>query len=108
MRFINLTPHDITVENLGTFPATGEIARVEVKKELAAEIAGVKAFRQVTGLPVGVPDSVKGVVYIVSCMVLAALNGRDDVVAPDTGETAIRNEKGHIIAVRNFIICDKK
>jgi hypothetical protein len=41
----------------------------------------------------------------VSGMVLDALAGSriGDVVAPDTGPDAVRNDQGHIVAVRGFV-----
>jgi len=37
-------------------------------------------------------------------MVLSALKGtRSDVISPKTDSTAIRNEKGHIVAVRGWL-----
>jgi hypothetical protein len=51
----------------------------------------------------GLPDPVAGVVYIVSGRVLSELAGsRPDVVSPDTGPDAIR-ENGQIKAVRGFV-----
>lgn len=43
-------------------------------------------------------------IYIVSTIVLSALNGRrDDVFAPDTSpSSAIRNEKGQIVGVKRL------
>jgi acetyl-CoA carboxylase carboxyltransferase component len=104
MKFINLTPHAISVEGLGTFPASGEVARVSTVCTVVGEVAGIAAYKQSFGDVVGLPSPIEGTVYIVSGMVISAVIGRSDVVAPDTGSTAIRDEKGHIIAVRNFIV----
>ena len=41
-------------------------------------------------------------IYIVSSLVAQAVAGRNDVVAPDAGPTAIRNEQGQIVAVTRF------
>ena len=41
--------------------------------------------------------------FIVSGMVLSAVRNRQDVFAPDTGPTATRNEKGHIVGVARLI-----
>ena len=46
------------------------------------------------------PD--EGVVYLVSSMVQEALP-RSDVLAPDTGPTAIRDERGNVWAVTRLI-----
>lgn len=54
-------------------------------------------YGDMTGLPGPAPDTI----YIVSSLVLAALQGkgRTDVVAPDTGPPAIRDAQGRIVAV---------
>ena len=49
-------------------------------------------FRQIEGLPEPKPDTI----FIVSGMVRDALEGRQDVLAPDTGKTAIRNQQGQV------------
>lgn len=45
----------------------------------------------------------KGKTYVVSALVLAHCAGRKDVVAPDTGPTAVRDGNSHIAAVRGFV-----
>jgi hypothetical protein len=40
---------------------------------------------------------------LVSSMVLEACPGRAGVFAPDSGKTAIRNEKGHVVAVTQLV-----
>ena len=42
------------------------------------------------------------VIFIVSSLVAQAIAGRKDIVAPDTGPTAIRDEDGQIKAVTRF------
>ena len=102
MELINLTPHSIVVEGLGTFESQG-IARVSSTQNVIGSINGIGLVETVLGDVVGLPEMEEGKMYIVSGMVLSALNGaRIDVVAPDTGNTAIRNEKGQIIAVTRF------
>ena len=50
------------------------------------------------------PEPIEDTFFIVSAMVLSALAGtRQDVVAPRTDNTAIRNEAGHIIAVTGWL-----
>lgn len=106
MRFINLTPHSLTVEGLGTIPASGTIARVSVNSTDVGTVGGVRLRAQLKGQVSGLPRAEDGVIYIVSGMVLDALGGtrRGDVVAPDTGPDAIR-ENGQIVAVRGFVCC---
>jgi hypothetical protein len=102
MKLINLTPHSITVEGLGIFESQG-LARVATSQTVVGNINGIELVETTFGEVTGIPKMEEGKMYIVSGMVLSALKGsRTDVVAPDTGNTAIRNEKGQIIAVTRF------
>lgn len=107
MRYINLTPHSIALNDGTTFPASGTVARVEAAfielPTLAAE--GIPAqYSQVLGKPAGLPKAKKGVRYIVSAMVFGATR-RKDVVAPATGHhDCRRNENGQIVSVPGFIV----
>jgi hypothetical protein len=104
MQFVNLTPHAITVEGLGTIPASGQVARVSVAQRDMGTRGGIRLRQSVKGMVEGIPAPVDGVTYIVSGMVLDALAGSRmaDVVAPDTGADAIRKD-GQIVAVRGFL-----
>ena len=104
MKFVNLTPHALTVEGLGVIPASGSVARVSVNSTDVGSVGGVRLRAQLKGQITGLPAPVDGIVLIVSGMVLDALGGtrRGDVVAPDTGADAIR-ENGQIVAVRGFV-----
>jgi len=58
---------------------------------------------QIKGIE-GLPPVIGGTVYLVSRMVRDALGSdRPDILAPDTGGTAVRNEKGQIKAVTRLI-----
>lgn len=117
---LNLTPHPITLKCLDgkeiTFPPSGTVARVSTIESIIGtmDVASVPAdaqgntnghritvvrrsFGEVTGLPE------EGVECIVSAMVLGAIPGRRGVFAPDTGDTAIRNEKGFVVAVTRLV-----
>lgn len=101
--FVNLTPHAITVEGLGTIPASGQVARVETRRCCVGSINGVRLVSQTFGDVQNLPEPREGVVYVVSSLVLSALAGtRRDVVAPDTGADAVR-ENGQIMAVMGFV-----
>jgi hypothetical protein len=104
MKFVNLTPHALTVEGLGVIPASGTVARVSVAQRDMGTRGGVRLRQSVKGMVEGIPAPAEGVTYIVSGMVLDALAGSRlaDVVAPDTGADAIR-ENGQIVAVRGFV-----
>lgn len=108
MNIINLTPHPIVLDVDGTrttFPASGIVARVSQETVGTGKfLAGAEISSSTFG-SVEMPEAVSGTVYIVSGMVLTALgNTRSDVVAPKTDVTAIRNEAGHIVAVRGWLM----
>ena len=110
MKLINLTPHDINLQTpsgeIQTIPKSGNVARVKTLPREAED----------TGLPVptypptrfgeidGLPPQEQGVVFIVSSLILSLLD-REDCVAPATGpnDGAIRNERGHIMAVTRLV-----
>lgn len=101
---LNLTPHPITLRSDAgevTYPPSGTVARVSTVETVIGDYAGIpvvsRAFGEVTGLPED------GTPCIVSAMVLSAVPGRAGVYAPDTGDTAIRNEKGFVVAVTRLV-----
>jgi len=102
----NLTPHAITLiinENTTvTFPPQGEPIRLEQEQK---ETISVGDFPCVANFVTGsnLPPEEEGVYLLVSSMVLNAFPHRLDLIAPDTGPTATRNEKGHIIGVSRFV-----
>ena len=104
MNIINLTPHAITIDGIGNFESQG-LARVQAIREVAENTQnGIRIIKQSFGEVEGLPTPQEGTIYIVSGMVLSALQGsRTDVFAPDTGADAIRNDKGHIVAVRGLV-----
>lgn len=107
MDFINLTPHAITVEDVAgvrhVFPPNGVVARVSVQVEDLEPVGGFRRRRQTFGAAdTLLPAPVPGTIYIVSALVKGQVPDRDDVVAPDTGFDAVR-ENGQIQAVRGFV-----
>ena len=112
MEFVNLTPHEVIVFDeegknvLLRVPPSGEVARVEVKRKEAGTLNGVPLVRSEFGEVQGLPEPREGVVYIVSMIVLQALQGkRKDVVAPDTSpQSAVRDSEGRIIGVKAFVL----
>jgi hypothetical protein len=127
MKLVNLTPHAIRVVvndaymDVLEIPPSGKVARVSSKQYFYDYVEvyqpdpfgeGPEEFREVVPLripvykttyeePVGVPEPKEGVIYIVSSLVKQQLPDRDDVVAPDTGPSAIR-ENGQVVAVTRF------
>ena len=118
-RLVNLTPHAITVsteEVTMTFPPNGDAARVDTKNTvedpiMVEQFAGlgisVPLSTVTTHGVIGLPEPEENVLYIVSAMVAQSCLHRTDVIAPDTGPTAIRYTegpmKGQIEAVRGFV-----
>ena len=105
---LNLTPHAIVVRVAGediVIPPSGQVARVVVKIDQAGEFnlngKSVPVVSRQVGDVVGVPTD--GTPCIVSSMVLEQCKGMHNVFAPDTGSTAIRDEKGYIVAVTQLV-----
>lgn len=106
-KFVNLTPHDLTIRVNGkdiVIPKSGTVARVSVNQDVVGDIDGIPLVANRYGDVVELPDPQPDTVYIVSSMVLAAVKDRSDVVAPDTGPTAIRDDSGRIVAVTRLVI----
>lgn len=116
---INCTPHAIVVnsgcmdpEDSIYFPPSGHIGRVKVETKFAFDLNGIPVATQVFGEIEGLPEPVDGTFLVVSGLVLAAnkanvligIKPRNDLIGPDTGPSAIRDENGRISAVRGFVI----
>ena len=116
VKLVNLTPHEVVVLDDANnivlrVPPSGKVARVATKEELVGTVNGVPVFRTTYGAIEGLPEPEPGTVYIVSLLVLQALQAhkikRDDVVAPNTSPTpngAVRDAQGRIIGVRSFVV----
>lgn len=100
---VNCTPHPITVAGR-TFSPSGTIPRVAVQQVEDGDIHGIPVVRSVYGTVENLPPQLEDTTYIVSALVLSALNGsRPDCVAPDTSPaSALRDESGRITGVRRF------
>lgn len=103
---LNLTPHAIVIRTVAgdvTFPPSGQIARVStIATDTGLTVAGVRVVRNTYGPVTGLPGD--GKPCIVSGMVLGALPaGTPNVYAPATGATAIRDERGQVVAVTELV-----
>jgi hypothetical protein len=102
-KFVNLTPHPLSVEGVGTIEPDGPAARVSASfSDFDADGVCTQEFGEVTNLP----EPVEGTLYIVSGLVLTAAKalGRVDCVAPATGHPGVvRSEAGHIVSVPGFV-----
>ena len=112
MNLKNLTPHAITIRQANgndiTIPTSGAVARVSaVPRDAYEDIRSPVPIlpSPVWGVVENLPEPLAGWIYIVSGLVLAQCVGRGDVFAPATGpqDGAIRNEKGHIVAVTRLV-----
>jgi hypothetical protein len=85
---------------VATFPPSGTTARLATSAEIVGSLMGCPITRTSFGEITGLPETKPGVVYLVSTLVAQAAR-RADVVAPDTGPTAVRKD-GQVVAVRGF------
>ena len=113
--FVNLTPHDVSIvlpsEEWLTVRASGTVARVEQSSQFLTRSSNpdgdelgsrtVEIAEPVYGQVQGLPEPHSGVAYIVSQMV-AARSNRTDLLYPDSGPDAIR-ENGQVVAVRRLL-----
>ena len=107
LKLKNCTPHVIRLKDPSTglmdhLEPCGLVPRLQVKQVDESKKAGFPLFRTVVGDVEGLPDPEDGVMFITSTMVAQAAK-RPDIVAPDTGPTAIR-EDGQVVAVTRFQI----
>ena len=99
---LNLTPHDIVVGDT-TIKASGCVARVTATDVTIGNcpVTGAPVIKRQFGDVTGLPADDTPV--IVSAMVLAAVPGRRNTFAPDTGPSAIRDDAGRIVAVTRLV-----
>ena len=110
---LNLTPHEIVIvetdgAEIVSFPASGTIARISVTEKVTGTISfdGIpvdiitSVFGEVEGLP-SLSDLEGHERFLVSSMVLDQLGSEWSGIAfaPDTGKSAVRNEKNQIVGV---------
>lgn len=107
--FVNLNKHDIALEHNGethVFPPSGQVATVKTQDVTADEAGGFPCVKTSFGDVQGLPEPQHDTVYIVNAMVLDRCKDRSDVVAPDTGPSALRfadgPQKGQVRAVTRF------
>ena len=101
----NCTPHPVVVRVNGidtVFQPSGIIPRVGTIETPAGELESIPCVTQKMGQVQGLPAPEPGVFFLVSALVFAA-SGRQDLVAPDTGNTCVRDAQGRIVAVTRLI-----
>lgn len=102
MELVNLTPHDINLINEAGEPvlvkASGVLARCKVTTEKVGTINGIKVNVSHFGDIEGLPEPEEGKIFIVSAMILTALNGtRPDVLGVSE---YIRDDEGKIVGAK--------
>ena len=118
--FVNLTPHIIRIKGTNLVTQREHVCEIPPSGDVATcltRISNAQAYRLdqfeygvisrslgkvllSNGQPFPAPEL--GKVFIVSSMVQDAMP-RADVLAPDTGPTAIRDERGNVWAVTRLI-----
>lgn len=109
MKFVNLTPHSISIIRSHTasaekkryiMPPSGQVARCEIHKKLCGYIEGIPVYQTSYGEVQGLPNAQEGAVYIVSTIVAEACKEqRDDLLVPFD---FLRDEAGNIIGCQAF------
>jgi len=108
MKFINLTPHDITVilpdtdvetNCRRTFHRDGTVARVSQIAATVDKIDGIRIETVRFGPIVGLPQPVGDTLFIVSAMVKNAAGNRTDLVSPGD---LVRDASGNVIGCKSF------
>jgi len=103
----NFTPHPVVVygENgniITTIEPEGVQVRINEETTTQPEIEGIPVVRKAYTDISGLPEQKEDVWIVVSVLVIQA-SDRTDLVCPDTGpESAVRNDKGHILGVKRF------
>lgn len=98
---VNCTPHPIMAAGR-TFAPSGIIPRVATIEVPSEDLDGIPCVIQRMGEVERLPEPVANTWLIVSAMVFSA-SDRLDLIAPDTGKGAIRDEQGRILGVTRFL-----
>jgi len=107
-KLVNLTPHTVTLvcgNKTVDIQPSGQVARVSATAQQVGTITidgfDFPVVKTVFGDVQGLPEPAENTIYIVSTLVLSAAQGRNDLVAPNTG-AAIRDADGKIVGVPGF------
>ena len=104
MKFVNLTPHEINVEQDGRMVSIKpevDSARVEQVFSHVETVDGIKLFVSKLDKVQNLPNPEKGVIYIVSAMVKEREMCRNDLVSPGK---LVRDDKGKVVGCEGFLI----
>jgi len=116
-RFVNLTPHVIRLAqlpesenqplNIVSIPPSGITVRVTEGPTRYLGLRGnVPTYSPPEmGVVEDLPPEEEGTYYIVSRLCVGKVGNRTDCFCPDTGPTAVRDERGNIDYVTRLIEC---
>jgi hypothetical protein len=104
VRIVNCTPHKISIQKEDgqflTVPPSGTIARVTAKNSVAERLNGFIVYNTEFGEVENLPDPQEGVIYLVSRVLLNALQGsRSDCFSPGN---LLRDENGQPIGCQGL------
>lgn len=104
MKYMNLTPHAITIMPDGSVPlvvpASGQLARVSTRTVQTGTVNGwIPVTETEYGSVEGLPAPEDGTIYIVSALVAGRCKERDDVFIPNE---SVRDDKGRIIGCKSL------
>lgn len=102
MQIVNLTPHEIRLNDGKVFPASGQVARVSTSYTDVVVVEGIPFTTTTFGAVQGLPAPEDGVLYIVSGVVASACPDRKDLIAPTTNHPLAKRENGQIVSVPCF------
>ena len=99
-KFVNLIGHDITIAGYGTLPKCDNPCRVNTKQRVLGNVNGIPVVETQFESIENLPEPEDGVYYIVNRISMDFIPyNREDVFCLDTGPTALRDDKGQVIAV---------
>lgn len=100
MKFINLTPHVVRLNDGTEFAPSGKIARVtSVYSSFDENGIAAVTFGEVQNLP----EPEKDTIYIVSALVASACHARKGAVSPATGHPDAVRKDGQVYSVPGFV-----
>ena len=99
-KFVNLLGHDVTISGYGTLSKCDDPCYVETKQRIIGKVAGIPIAETHFEKIVNLPEPEEGVYYIVNRVSMSYIPfDREDVFCVDTGQSAIRDENGQVVAV---------
>lgn len=104
MTITNLTPHQLDLldadgNHVKSVDPSGDVARVDQTRTRTGDVVGIPTYRTSFGDVTGLPDPKDDTIYVVSGLVLSAVDGRDDVYAPGD---LVRDDDGNPVGAKGL------